>query len=173
MAGTLAGSGKYCLEKAMAEILELKATQKKDAKQYLDAKFSSAADKISFISDNTKPITVSPNLKIQGQQLKKVEETINQLETTLKETARQTNKNDRAIDDLEQHRRRNYLILNGCRDISKKESSYAEFKTYAVTKLNHRLGLSYRIKTFDIDTCHNAIFFLLGKNTHSSSSSNL
>ena len=34
----------------MAEVLELKATKKRYAKQYLDAKSLSAADKVSFIS---------------------------------------------------------------------------------------------------------------------------
>ena len=65
MAKTSTGSGKYSLEKVMAEVLELKATQKRYAKQYLDAKSSSAADKISFISDNAKTIrtTDSANLK--------------------------------------------------------------------------------------------------------------
>ena len=79
MALTPAGNGKYRPEKDMAEILKLKATQKRYAKQYLDAKSSSAADKILFISDNTKAITHSANLEIQGQQLKKMEETINRL----------------------------------------------------------------------------------------------
>ena len=66
MAGTLTGSGKYSLEKDMAEVLELKATQKSYAKKYLDAKSSSAADKISFISDNAETIrpTESANLEI-------------------------------------------------------------------------------------------------------------
>ena len=58
---------------------EFKATQKRYAKQYLDTKFSSAADKISFISDNIETIrpTDSENLEIQGQQLKKIEKAIN------------------------------------------------------------------------------------------------
>ena len=109
MAGTSTGSGKHSLEKVMAEVLELKATQKRYAKQYLDAKSSDAAEKISFISDNTETIrpTNSANLEIQGQQLKKMEEAINRLETTVKEIARQTNGNERAIDDLEQYGRRN------------------------------------------------------------------
>ena len=66
MAGTLTGSGKCSLEKVMAEVLEFKATQKTYAKQYLDAKFSSAADKISFISDNIETIRPadSANLEI-------------------------------------------------------------------------------------------------------------
>ena len=46
MAGTSIGSGKYSFEKVMAEVLKLTATQKRYAKQYLDAKSSSAADKI-------------------------------------------------------------------------------------------------------------------------------
>ena len=140
----------------MAEVLELKATQKRYAEQYLDAKSSNAADKISFISDNAETIrpTDSANLEIQDQQLKKMEEAINRLEITVKELARQTNKNERAIDDLEQYSRRNCLILHGCCDISKKESAYAEFESYVVNKLNFRLGLSHHIKTFDIDTCH-------------------
>ena len=89
MARTSTGSGKYSLEKVMAEVLELKATQKRYAKQYLDAKSSSAADKISFISDNAKTIrpTDSANLEIQGQQLKKMEEAINRLEANVKEIA--------------------------------------------------------------------------------------
>ena len=80
-------SGKYSLEKVMAEVLELKATQKRYAKQYLDAKSSSPADKVSFISDNTETIrpTDSANLEIQGKQRKKVEEAINPLETIVKE----------------------------------------------------------------------------------------
>ena len=41
MAEASAGSGKYSLEKVISEILELKATQKRYAKQYLDAKSSS------------------------------------------------------------------------------------------------------------------------------------
>ena len=154
MAGTFDGSGRCNLEKVMAEILELTATQKRYAQQYLDAKSSCAASKISFISDNTETITDRANLEIQGQQPKKKGETINRLETTVKEIARQTNKNKRAIDDLEQYSRHNCLILHGCRDIPKKESTYAEFETYVVNKLNLRLGISYRIKTFDIDTCH-------------------
>ena len=89
MAGTSTGSGQYSLEKVMAEILELKATQKRYAKQYLDAKSSSAADKISFIPDNAETIrpTDSANLEIQGQQLKQMEAAINRLETTVKEIA--------------------------------------------------------------------------------------
>ena len=83
-----------------------------------------------------------------------MEEAISRLETTVKEIARQTSENKRAIDDLEQYSRRNCLILHGCRDIPKKESSYTEFESYVVNKLNLRLGLSHRIKTFDIDTCH-------------------
>ena len=157
MAGTSTGSGKYSLEKVMAEVLELKATQKRYAKQYLDSKSTTAADKISFISDNAETTirpTDSANREIQGQQLKKMEEAISRLETTVKEIARQTSENKRAIDDLEQYSRRNCLILHGCRDIPKKESSYTEFESYVVNKLNLRLGLSHRIKTFDIDTCH-------------------
>ena len=72
----------------------------------------------------------------------------------MEEIARLANKNGKAIEDLEQYSRRNCLILNECRDIPKKESTYAEFETYAVNKLNSRLGLNYRIKTFHIDTCH-------------------
>ena len=72
----------------------------------------------------------------------------------MKEIARQTNENDRDINDLEQYSRRNCLILHACRYIPKKKSAYAEFETYVVHKLNLRLGLSYRIKIFDIDTCH-------------------
>ena len=49
MAGTSAGSGKYSLEKVMAEILERKPTQKRYAKQYLCAKSSCVSDKIAFI----------------------------------------------------------------------------------------------------------------------------
>ena len=45
MAGTSAGGGKYSLEKVMGEILELKATQKKNAKQYLDAKSTTVVAK--------------------------------------------------------------------------------------------------------------------------------
>ena len=156
MAGTSTGSGKYSLEKVMAEVLELKATQKRYAKQYLDSKSSSAAGKISFISDNaeiTIRTTDSANLEIQGQQLKKMEEAISRPETTVKEIARQTSENERAIDDLEQYSRRNCLILHGCGDIPKKKSSYTEFESYVVNKLNFRLGLSHRM-TFDINTCH-------------------
>ena len=72
----------------------------------------------------------------------------------MKEITRQTSENERTINDLEQYSRRNCLILHGCRDIPKKESSYTEFESYVVNKLNLRLGLSHRIKTFDIDTCH-------------------
>ena len=72
----------------------------------------------------------------------------------MKEIARQTNENERAINNLEQYSRRNCLILHGCRDIPKKESTNAEFEPFVVNKLNFRLGLSHCIKTFDIDTCH-------------------
>ena len=82
-----------------------------------------------------------------------MEETINRVETTVEEIARLANENEKAIDDLELYSRRNCLILHGCRNIRKKESTYAEFKLYVVNKLNSRLGLSYRIKTIDIDTC--------------------
>ena len=94
------------------------------------------------------------NLEIQGQQLKKMKEAINRLKTTMKEIARRTSENERAIDDLEQYSQHNCLILQGCCDIPKKESSYAEFESYVIDKLNFRLGLSHRIKTFDIDSCH-------------------
>ena len=174
MAGTSTGSGKYSLEKVVAKVLKLKATQKRYAKQYLDSKFTSAADKISFISDNAETTirpTDSANLEIQGQQLKKMEEAISRLETTVKEIARQTSENERAIDDLEQYSRRNCLILHICRDIPKKESSYTEFESYVVNKLNFRLGLSHRIKTFDIDTCH--ILPSRKKDTHPPSLSSL
>ena len=156
MAGTSTGSGKYSLEKVMAEVLELKATQKKYAKQYSDAKSPSAAHKISLISDNAETIrpTDSANLEIQGQQLKQIQKAINRLETTMKEIARRTSENEKAIDDLEQYSWHNCLILHGCRDIPTKKSSYAEFESYVVEKLNFRLGLSHRIKTFDTDTCH-------------------
>ena len=87
MAGTFAGSGKYSLEKVMGEILEFKATQKRHAKQYLDAKATSTADKISFVSDNNETTAGSANLEIQGQHLQKMEETINQLETTMEKIA--------------------------------------------------------------------------------------
>ena len=63
MAGTSTGSGKYSLEKVMAEVLELKATQKRYAKQYLDSKSTSAADKISFISENAET-TIRPTVRI-------------------------------------------------------------------------------------------------------------
>ena len=108
----------------MAEVLELKATQKRYAKQYLDSKSTSAADKISFISDNAETTirpTDSANREIQGQQLKKMEEAISRLETTVKEIARQTSENERAIDDLEQYSQRNCLILHGSRYSQKGE----------------------------------------------------
>ena len=98
--------------------------------------------------------TGSANLEIQGQQLKKMEEAINRLETTVKKIARRTSEKERAIDDLEQYSQGNCLMLHGCRDIPKKKSCYAEFESYVVNKLNFRLGLRHRIKTFDIDTCH-------------------
>ena len=94
MAGTSTDGVKYSLEKVMAEVLELKATKKRYAKQSLDAKSSSAAYKISFNSDNAETITGRPtdstNLEIQGQQLKNMEEAINRLEATVKEITRQT-----------------------------------------------------------------------------------
>ena len=61
----------------------------------------STADKISFVSDNTETIADSANLEIQGQQLKKTEETLNWLETTVEEIARLANENEKAIHDLE------------------------------------------------------------------------
>ena len=90
----------------------------------MDAKFTSTADKISFVSDNTK---MTANLEIQGHQPKTMEETINELETTVKEIAQLANENEKAINDLEQYSRCNRLILHGCQDIPKKESIYAEF----------------------------------------------
>ena len=66
MAGTSSGSGKYSLEKIIGEILELKATQKRYAKQHLDAKVTSTVDKISFVSDSTKTTAGTTNLEIQG-----------------------------------------------------------------------------------------------------------
>ena len=72
----------------------------------------------------------------------------------MKKIALRTNEKERAIDDLEQYSRRNCLILHGCCGIPKKESTYAQFESYVVNKLNFRLGLSHCIKTFDIDTCH-------------------
>ena len=55
-----------------------------------------------------------------------MKEATNQQETTVEEIARLANENEKAIDDLEQNSRRNCLILHGCRDIPKKESTYAE-----------------------------------------------
>ena len=64
MAGTSVGSGKYSLEKVMRDILELTATQKRYEKKYLDAKATSTADKISFVSNNTETTPGSANLEI-------------------------------------------------------------------------------------------------------------
>ena len=55
---------------SMRPCLELKATQKKYAKQYLNAKSINTADKISFAADTTETIADSANLEIQGEQLK-------------------------------------------------------------------------------------------------------
>ena len=81
MAETFVGSGKYSLEKVMGEIPQLKATQKRYAKQHFDTKLTITADKISFVSDNTKTTADSANLEILDQQLKKIEKIINRLET--------------------------------------------------------------------------------------------
>ena len=64
-----------------------------------------------------------------------MEETNNRLETTMEEIARLAKENKKAIDNLEQYSRRNCLILHGCRDIPKNESTYAEFETYVVNSL--------------------------------------
>ena len=101
MAGNSTGSGKYSFEKVTAEVLELKPTQKRYVKQYLDANSLVLVTRSHLFQITTIRPTDSANLEIQGQQLKKMEETINRLETTVKEIARPTNENERAIDDLE------------------------------------------------------------------------
>ena len=52
-----------------------------------------------------------------------MEETNNRLETTIEEIAWLAKENKKAIDNLEQYGQRNCLILHGCRDILKKEST--------------------------------------------------
>ena len=63
MAGTSAGRGKYSLGKVKGEILELKATQKRYAKRYLDVKSTSTADKISLLPITSKRLQTVQILK--------------------------------------------------------------------------------------------------------------
>ena len=154
----VAGTGRYSLEQVMEELQTIKTTQKRYADQYLsrptESPTSSSKTKVkSFSSENGKDDSVPVPVSEQGQELQKMSAAIQRLENIIQKIACDIRENDRRIDDLEQYGRRNCLILHGCVNIPQR-SSYVEFESFVIKKLNSRLNLDYKIKPHDIDICH-------------------
>ena len=54
------------------------------------------------------------------------------------------------MDDLEQYRRSNCLILHGCVDLPKENAGYITFKNFVLHTLNSRLKFAYPIRNSDV-----------------------
>ena len=139
---SVTGKGSLPFDTIMAEITNIKETQKRYAEQFLLSKTNSAAAGDSF-----------SDVAQQSQQLQSMDDSIKKLELMVEEMAIAVKESNKKIDDLEQYGRRNCLILHGVQDFPN-STTYGEFELYVLHKLNSRLNLEYKISSEDIDTCH-------------------
>ena len=130
---------KISLDTLKKELQVIKSTQKRYAEQFLNNSASGAACSFCIFG--------------QSQQLQDLENAIARVDTIVEGLEKSLRETQTSLDDLEQHGRRNYLIVYGCSD-QPVGGKYPVFKSYVTNNLNSEFDLEYQIRSTDIDICH-------------------
>ena len=106
------------------------------------------------LSDSSVPASFSDATSAQGLLLDDLNKMVATLKISVEQLADQVYQNQRHLDDLEQYSRSNCLILRGCTNLPKKNTSNLEFENFVIKTLNSRIKLSQPIANTDINICH-------------------
>ena len=104
------------------------------------------ADAPAFVSDTSSG-------KGQKELLEELSQSINVIKATTKNLAKQIEKKEKRMDDLEQYGRSNCFILHVCVNLPKESAGYVTFENFVLDTLNSRLKFAHPIRNGDIDIC--------------------
>ena len=68
--------------------------------------------------------------------------------------AKQIEEKEKRMDNFEQYRKSNCLVLHGCVDLPMENARHVTLENFVLDTLNSRLKFAHSIRNSDIDICH-------------------